>query len=200
MLRGGGFLLARWRTRGNRCGMLRVLLVLGMVVGSGWASASTITLVPVFEPLSLHGTDSTEVSDIGETLRAVVMARPMALTGAFPEMLVQAVATPHHVASNTPNFKAGESNLLVLCGVQISVESTPEALQVTLDVTNLKIPEEVDLTSRQVLKLAILAMRRTLEAYQSGQAGKLRVAVTVSGTGDSNNSLRDLAQVFVLGQ
>jgi len=179
--------------------MLRVLLLL-VVVGLGWAKGSTITLVPVFEALSLHGTDSDEVSDIGETLRATVMSRPMALTGAFPETLVEAVGSPHRVVTNTPNFKATESNLMVLCGIQITAEATPETLQIALDVSKLKIPEDVDLTSRQVLKLAILAVRRTLEAYQAGQQGKLRVAVTVSGTGDANDSLRDLAQVFTLGR
>jgi hypothetical protein len=171
-----------------------------MVVGLVTAKASTLTLVPVFEPLSLHGTDSDEVSDIGEALRATVMARPMALTGGFPEALVEAIGTPHKLATNSPTFKVAESNLLVLCAISIQAEATPEALQVTLDVSKLKIPEELDLTSRQVLRLSILALRRTLEAYQGRQTGKLRVVVTVSGTGDANNSLRDLAQVFTLGR
>ena len=60
------------------------------------ARASTIMVVPVFEPLSLHGTDGDEaVSDIGEALQACVMARPMAMTGAFPEVLVDAIRSPH---------------------------------------------------------------------------------------------------------
>ena len=40
-------------------------------------------VVPVFEPLSLHGTDGDEaISDTGEALQACVMSRPKALTGA----------------------------------------------------------------------------------------------------------------------
>lgn len=48
------------------------------------ASATTITVVPIFEPLSLHGTDGDEaISEIGAALQASVMPRPMALTGAL---------------------------------------------------------------------------------------------------------------------
>jgi hypothetical protein len=177
------------------------LWLLGVLGIAGGAGASTITIVPVYEPLSLHGTDSDEISEIGETLRATIMARPMALSGAFPETLVEAVGLPHTVSTNTPNYKVTESNLLVLCAITVSAELGEEAaLQVNLDVAKLKIPEDVDLTARQVLKLAILAVRRTLEAYQAHQPGKLKVSVAVTGTGDANNSLRDLAQVFTLGE
>ncbi|MEN9974453.1 MAG: hypothetical protein RLZZ282_459, partial [Verrucomicrobiota bacterium] len=84
------------------------------------ARASTIMVVPIFEPLSLQGTDGDEaVSDTGTTLQACVMSRPMAMTGAFPEALVEAIRSPHLIPTNHPNYKVQETNLLVLCHVGI---------------------------------------------------------------------------------
>ncbi|HEY8961360.1 MAG TPA: hypothetical protein VIM57_04080, partial [Luteolibacter sp.] len=78
------------------------------------AQATTITVVPVFEPLSLHGTDVDEViAETGEALQATVMPRPMALTGAFPEVLIESIRSPHKIPTNNPNYKTTEANLLV---------------------------------------------------------------------------------------
>jgi hypothetical protein len=163
------------------------------------ASASTITVVPIYEPLSLHGTDGDEaVSEIGETLQASVMARPMALTGGFPETLIESIRTPHQIPSNNPNYKTQESNLLVLCNIGIHAEIVEEALDIKLDVSSLAIPPEVDLTTRQILKLAIIAIRKTLVAYQSHQSTKLAVALSIEGTDPAKASLRDLGCKFLI--
>lgn len=162
--------------------------------------ATTISVVPVHEPLSLHGTDvDDDVSEAGEALQATVMARPMALTGAFPETLVEAIRTPHRIPTNNPNYKTEEANLLVLCGIGIEAESSRRGLSVRIDVAGLKIPENVDLTSRQVLKLAIVAIRKTLEEYQRPQINPLDVLIVILGTNDSTASLRDLAVTFRVG-
>ena len=160
-------------------------------------SATTITVVPIFEPLSLHGTDVDDViTEIGEMLQASVMSRPMALTGAFPEVLVEAIRSPHLIPSNNPNYKVMEANLLVLCGVRINGETTADGLQVTLDIANLAIPTEVDLTSRQVLKLALVALHKTLEAYQADQRQPLKVTVTIEGADAGKAVLTDLGVKF----
>ncbi len=159
--------------------------------------ASTITVVPVYEPLSLHGTDGDEaISEIGEALQAAVCPRPMAMTGAFPEVLVDAIRTPHAFPTNHPNYDVKEANLLVLCDVGISGEMTEEGLLVRLDVGKLSIPPEVDLTSRQVLRLAIVALRKTLEEYQAPQLQPLTVTVEVEGTDEGKAGLRDLGVTF----
>ena len=102
------------------------------------ASATTITIVPIFEPLSLHGTDGDDaVSEIGETLQASVMPRPMALTGAFPEVLIDAIRSPHLIPTNNPNYKVQEANLLVLCNIAINGEILDNVLTVKLDVSQL---------------------------------------------------------------
>ena len=75
------------------------ILMAALIVGflsCHTAGATTISVVPIFEPLSLHGTDVDEaISDTGEALQACVMSRPMAMTGAFPEVLVDAIRSTH---------------------------------------------------------------------------------------------------------
>ena len=179
--------------------LLNLFLLSGGLVG--YLSASTITVVPVFEPLSLHGTDGDEaISDIGEALQASVMSRPMALTGAFPEILVDAIRTPHLIPTNNPNYKIQETNLLVLCNIGISGEITENTLTVKLNVAELAIPPDVDLTTRQILKLAIIALRKTLDEYQRPQTQPLPVALIIDGTDEAKASLRDLGCKFVIGE
>lgn len=164
-------------------------------------SATTIMVVPVFEPLSLHGTDGDEaISDTGEALQACVMSRPMALTGAFPETLVDSIRSPHLIPTNNPNYKVQEANLLVLANIGISSEMTTDGLIVRLDVSQLAIPPEVDLTARQILKLAIVALRKTLEEYQRLQTNPLAVSLVIEGADEAKAGLRDLDAKFVIGQ
>jgi hypothetical protein len=162
--------------------------------------STTIMVVPVYEPISLHGTDGDEaISDVGEALRASVMARPMALTGAFPEVLVDAIRSPHLIPTNNPNYKVQETNLLVLCNVGISAEMTDNILTVRLNIAELAIPADVDLTTRQILNLAIIALRKTLDEYQKQQTQPLTVNLLIEGADDAKASLRDLATKFVVG-
>jgi len=174
-------------------------LILAGLVCAALASATTITMVPIYEPLSLHGTDGDEViSDTGEALQATVMPRPMALTGAFPETLVDSICTPHKIPTNNPNYKVLEANLLVLCHIGLAAELSADGLHVRLDVSKLSIPAEVDLTSRQVLKLAIVAVRKTLEEYQKPQTGGLTVFIEIIGVDQAKASLTDLSAKILL--
>lgn len=162
--------------------------------------ATTIMVVPVFEPLSLHGTDGDEaISDTDEALQACVMSRPMAMTGAFPEVLVDAIRSPHLIPTNNPNYTIQEANLLVLCNIGISGELGKEGLTARMDVALLTIPTDVDLTSRQILKLAIVALRKTLEEYQRQQEGQLNVTLVIEGADEGKAGLRDFGTRFVIG-
>lgn len=175
---------------------MKYLLVLLFFI-SLHASASTIMIVPIFEPLSLHGTDGDgAATEIGEALQASVMPRPMALTGAFPEVLVDAIRSPHLIPTNNPNYKVQETNLLVLCNIGINGEIIDNVLTVRLDVAQLAIPPDVDLTTRQILKLSIIAVRKTLEEYQRPQTQQLAVSIIIDGTDDAKASLRDLGMKF----
>jgi hypothetical protein len=162
--------------------------------------ATTIMVVPVYEPLSLQGTDGDEaISDTGEALQACVMARPMALSGAFPEVLVEAVRSRHRIPTNNPNYQVREANLLVLAGIGIDAELGTAGLSVIMDVSQMSIPPEVDLTARQILRLAIVALRKTLEPYQAPQSEPLEVRFSVVGTDQNNAGLRELDCSFTIG-
>lgn len=171
-----------------------------LALGAFHASATTITVVPIFEPLSLHGSDGDDaITEIGEALQASIMPRPMALTGAFPEVLVDAIRSPHLIPTNNPNYKVQEANLLVLCNIGISGEIIDGVVTVRLDVTSLEIPEEVDLTARQILRLAIIATRKTLQEYQRPQTQPLSVSIVIEGATEGKSPLADLGTKFVLG-
>jgi hypothetical protein len=174
---------------------------LALFMGCLGVHATTIMVVPIYEPLSLHGTDGDEaISDTGEALQACVMARPMALTGAFPETLVDAIRSPHLIPTNNPNYKVQETNLLVLANIGIRAEMTHEGLFVSLDVGQLAIPPDVDLTARQILKLAIVALRKTLEEYQRPQTAPLVVKLAIEGTDEGKAGLRELDATFTVGE
>jgi len=177
---------------------IAAILVVSLLTATAWSS--TIMIVPIFEPISLHGTDGDEaISEVGEALQASVMSRPMALTGAFPEVLVDAIRSPHLIPTNNPNYKVQEANLLVLCNVGISGEMIDDGLTVRLDISELAIPNDVDLTTRQILNLAIIALRKTLDEYQRQQTQPLPVNLLIEGADDAKSSLRDLSSKFVIG-
>jgi len=163
------------------------------------ATATTIMVVPIYEPLSMHGTDGDDaISDIGEALQATVMSRPMALSGAFPEVLIESIRTPHPLPSNNPNYQVQETNLFVLCNIGIKARLTEEALVVTLDISEISIPMEVDLTTRQILRIGIVAVRRTLEEYQRPQPNPLNVRIQIAGAVGDREPLRDVGVEFKL--
>lgn len=171
-----------------------MLLLLGASL-----KATTLSVVPIFEPISLHGTDvDGALTNSDEALQATVVRRPMALSGAFPETLVEATRTPHRLATNDPQYDVEEVNLLELCAIGIAAEMTREGLVVVLDVSEAEIPREVDATLRQVMKLTALAVRRTLEVYQEPQPEALKVFLKIKGEGVVMDSLRDLEGHYLI--
>lgn len=161
--------------------------------------ATTIMVVPIYEPLSMHGTDGDDaISDIGEALQATVMSRPMALSGAFPEVLVESMRTPHPLPSNNPNYRVQETNLFVLCNIGVKAQLTENGLLVTLDINEISIPFDVDLTSRQILRIGIVAVRKTLEEYQRPQPEPLKVRIRIAGATGDREPLNDVGVEFTL--
>ena len=164
--------------------------------------AVTLEVVELYQPLSLHRTDG-----VGETLgeedpvQAAVFARPYAVTGAMPEDLVKAVAAPHRIATNSEGYEVEDANLLNLCGVALSSEMKVNRLLVRFDMGNFKLPEDLDLTARQVIQLSIIAVERTLRSYfRNFKDEVLSVSIGIIGTTDGNESLKELAKRFRLGR
>lgn len=161
--------------------------------------ATTISIVPIYEPLTLHGSDTADIiTDIGEALQATVMSRPMAITGAIPEALVEAMRTPHPIPTNAPNYKVKEANLLILCNLTLEAEMTPEGMTVTLDVSKLAIPEDVDMTARQLIRITFAALQKTLEVHQQQQLAPLHVDIKITGTDEKTASLKELEATFIV--
>ena len=74
-------------------------------------------------------------------------------------------------------------------------------LLVRFDVGNFELPEELDLTARQVIRLSVIAVERTLRAYfQSVKDEVLSVSIGITGTTEGNAALKDLAKRFRLGR
>jgi hypothetical protein len=71
-------------------------------------------------------------------------------------------------------------------------------LQVEINIGNLKIPEDVDLTARQVLKIVSVAIRKTLIDYNSMQKDEMKVILRIVGTNESNNGLQDLGMKYLV--
>ena len=177
--------------------MLRIAL-LALCLLSGPLGGSTIEVVNLYQPLSLHGTDgAVEFEGEPEALQAAVLARPFAVSGAIPEDLVKAISAPYRIASNNPAYDVKDANLLNLAKITLTTEMRGERLLVRFNVSKLAIPEEVDLSARQILKLAITSVRRTMKSYFRGDAAvPLEVSIGIVGTNESNASLEDLAVRF----
>ncbi len=177
---------------------IALLLLLPMMT-----SAITLEVVKLFQPVSLHGTDGVGDEEEGkEPIQAGVMSRPVVISGAIPEDLVKAIAMPHKIASNSPAYEVEDANLLNLCKVKLTVEMKGERLLVRLDVTDFMLPEDLDLTARQVLRLTIKSVRQTLKDYfKNGEEEEaVEVSIAVIGTNEGNESLKDLGVRFKAGE
>jgi len=159
------------------------------------ASATTLEILEVFQPLSLHGTDVVAEFQ-GKGIQAKVMPRPMVLSGAMPESLVAAVGAPLRLAP-TGSYDIPECNLLALYGVAISGNLEKKShLVVSLDVSRTRVPDEVDLPIRTVLELSVAALKKTLAANHHPENREFRVTVKVRGLTGKNASLKDLGETF----
>jgi hypothetical protein len=164
------------------------------------APAITVEVVQLYQPVSLHGTDGVGDDEGGEdAFQAAVFSRPAAISGAIPEDLVKAIAMPHKIISNSPAYDVEDANLLTLCKMVLTAEMKNDKLLVRLDLTAFTIPEDVDLTARQVVRLTIIAIRQTLTDYYRRLQASLEVSVGVIGTSEGNESLKDLAARFQIG-
>lgn len=152
---------------------------------------------PIFQALSLHGTDIGEEFN-GEVIQARVTQFPAVVVGALPEALVDQIVAPHKLPG-PDSYKVPEANLLVLCGIELKSEMAAEGLVCTFDLKGLKIPEGVDVSTRVVLKLAIEAVKDTLHTYYLESQASQKVVIEITGTSAKNAALKDLKSSFTVG-
>ena len=179
--------------------LVRVMAAIFLLSLPGWAV--TLEVVNLHQPLSLHGTDGVgETLGLDDPVQAAVMSRPYAVTGAMPEDLVKAIAAPHRIATNGEGYEVKDANLLNLCRVALGAEMKGSRLLVRLDVSKFTLQEDLDLTARQVLKLSIIAIERTLRDYfRDAEDVSLGVSIGIRGTTEGNAGLTNLARRFRIG-
>ncbi|MEM9080573.1 MAG: hypothetical protein AAGC74_07785 [Verrucomicrobiota bacterium] len=177
-----------------------VKVLLALLAGTLMASGVTKELVRVYQPLSLHETDSASELEEGEFVQAEVVARAMVLSGAFPEDLIREVARPCRLETNNPDYLVAETNLLVLCRIELDVLRSGRDLSVSFDLSHAERPEGVELSIRQVIEMSIECIRRTMGAYyRDGGQERFQVQVSILGLEEKSASLSDLATGFEVG-
>lgn len=172
---------------------LRILSLL--MLFSAAAFPVTVTLGKVTTVVSLLGMDvDADVEGVGEGLSATLVERPMALSGAFPEVLVWAIAAPYQLGS-AGHFQEKESNQLVLSSISLGAVLEGKELAVTIDVSQLKINPDAELSPRHLVDLTILAIRRNLEGWED-----LEVSISVEGAREGMEYLTAMGTRFSVGE
>jgi len=129
------------------------------------------------------------------------MSRPMVIQGAAPEALLAAVAHPHRLVSLSDQkaYREAEANLLVLCGLKLSTKLESRHCVVKIDISTIKIPQQLDIQPRELLLLARLAVEKTLELYYSGQAGTMKIDLRIVGIQNNDQlALREIERRYTI--
>ncbi|MFC4994610.1 hypothetical protein [Rubritalea tangerina] len=190
---------SKWR---NLAFMLsKVFILLALI--AGFASGSTKSVYRVWQPLSLHGTDITSVmgkeSGVDYT---VLMSRPVVLSGALPEDLINAVALSHKLAS-IGGYDEPEANLIVLAKLKLAAVYGDQGLLVTVDVTNAEVPKELEVSLSDVVKLSVAALKKTIQDYGAAylrEGMPCAILVASDKKGPQIEQLSKLSQRFVAKQ
>ena len=160
--------------------------------------AIMLEVYKVYRPISLHGTDVAEDFE-GEVVQAKVISQTIVVTGAQPEGLLAAIAAPHRL-EGSKTYRLKEDNLLVLCGIGMSSRSEGKNVWVKFDLAKLKMPEEVEIPVRTVLKLAIESVKKTLKEFHLPEDGPMKVTIEIVGLNEGTKPLQDLSQKFRVGE
>lgn len=127
--------------------------------------ATTKSVCKVWQPLSLYGTDVVSVLGAESGVDyAVVLSRPMVLSGALPEALIYAVVSRHKMATNS-SYSEEEANLAKLYNFTIETNYEGNQLEVSVDTSKVVQPPYVDVSKEDALKLTVTALQMTIEEY-----------------------------------
>lgn len=160
--------------------------------------ATTHEVHRVFQALSLHGTDVDSDFE-GEAIQARIISFPVVTFGAMPEALIDSIGAPHKIPG-PDSYQIPEANLLVLCGVDLTSELTEDSLEVTFNLSKLRIPDEVELSIRMILQLNIQAVKKTLNTYYKEGHAQKEIEIIITGTSAKNFTLNNLSTEFTAGK
>jgi len=155
------------------------------------------SVLEVYQALTLAGTDSDATPDgFTDPVQVKVMSRPVVVFGALPEALIDAVIAPHEIQS-FGFYKEKEANVAVLCKISMSGRTTPSTFVVEIDVSELTVHEQVDLSARQIVQVLVQSAEKTLRSYYGDQGGKApKCRIKVVGTDEKNAFLLELEKTI----
>ena len=158
-----------------------------LLASASLSVASTKSVFKIWQPLSLHGTDVASVLGAESGVDyAVLMSRPVVLSGALPEALVYAVALKHQMSSNT-TYSEPDANLLSLYGIKLDAVLSEEGeCKVTVDVSKTELLPDVDISLDDAVRLTVTAIKRTLEEYGAAYL-ESDMACSISVIGDAES-------------
>ena len=138
-------------------------------------------IVQIFLPVSLAGTElDADPLETGESMGAIILARPALIGGAYPEGLIAAICRPLQLGRGDNNFP-DESNLLILIGAKISAEHgiQNEPHQITVDFTKINREQNSDSSISQALRLTAECLKRTIAQNKSSREFQIAWLVPV---------------------
>lgn len=164
--------------------------------------ATTMEVMSIFQPLSLHGTDGAhEIQGIKEPLQAGVFARPIVMSGAVPEELIGVISRSHQIESFSPLYEVKEANLIPISGLKIKAdleENKTHAIVVSLDFAQFKLPAEIELSPRQLVKMVKISIHKTLESYLRGSDEGLKCQYRFINLPEGLETLKDLEEKILV--
>ncbi|MBE2180763.1 MAG: hypothetical protein IAE97_09855 [Chthoniobacterales bacterium] len=150
---------------------MKPLLIALLLLASALSSHAERDIAPVYQPLSLLGTEL-EANPLGaeEPMAADIFATPTLVSSAYPEAIVHAIGRPHRFY-NAPEGFPEESNLLVMTGGKLEAEWGEERHKITIDFSKVSIEEHLGITLQQLCDLTLLCLSKSLQqGYSDGKA------------------------------
>jgi len=139
-------------------------LIFLLAASPAFAGLSAISFI--YQPLTSLGTDS-------ET-KLVVAKVPIILSGS-PESVLTYISAPHQLLQRGPSI-VDDSNLLSRLGISVEGEAAgPGRYTATLDLSQMKLTRQYELTDEEVVKAALRCIRSTIN--EVGQKGIWRIKI-----------------------
>ncbi|HVF71846.1 MAG TPA: hypothetical protein VM940_09575 [Chthoniobacterales bacterium] len=141
-----------------------ILLVL---LGTMPAFGSVSGVGFVYQPLTTFGTDADP--------KIIVAKVPIIASGPLENVLVY-IAAPNRLPQRGPEI-IEDSNLLSLLAISVEAEwvEKPEHYVATLNLSQMKAPDQYDLTDDDVVKAAVKCIRGTIDELGMKKPWKIRI-------------------------
>ena len=142
---------------------LRLLIFL-LAAPSAFGGLSGLSFV--YQPLTTLGTDMES--------KIIVAKVPIILSGS-PEAVLTYICAPHQLLQRGPSI-VEDSNLLSRLGIYVSGETAgPGRYTATLDLSQMKLTRQYELTDDEVVKAALRCIRNTINEVGEKGIWKIRV-------------------------